>query len=380
MHPIPGSSILAPARRRSRLAPVRLAPVLLLASALTACATTGVSSGTPASSATPSAPWPTVAREHVDLWLHGYALLTRDTATVPFFRRGYRDRMAALKAQRNVFSQLDANRERLSARFAVNPGLVNGQFVPLYFASWQDMQQMVSLFLQAGGDPRASNDPTVQAYLAVLAASFPTGADRDWLRLFVQSLEDERTRFYDGYWQSEQRARAAARSSLDSLWQQVYRPKLQRYLNNTEQDNGEIYLSLPLDGEGRTVNLGERRNAVAVTFPDTPPEAIEAIYVVAHEIVNSVTNVAISDNTTPAEQRSGAVSAYAANTTVRGGALLLQRVAPELVAGYMRYYLRSANRSAPSGDPSSAFERAFPIPDVIRNAIVRQLDLVLGGI
>jgi hypothetical protein len=347
-----------------------------------ACATTGTTGGgTPTTSApTSTEPWPTVAREHVDLWLHGYAMLTRDTATVPFFERGYRDRMTQLKAQRNVYTQLDANRDKLSARFTVNPGLVNGQFVPLYFASWQELQQMVSLFLQAGGDPRASSDPTVQAYLGVLAASFPAAADRDWLRLYEQSLEEDRTRFYDSYWTSEQGARTATRNAVDSLWQRVYRPKLQRYLNNTQQDNGEIYLSLPLDGEGRTVNLGQRQNAVAVAFPDSPANAIEAVYVVVHEIVNAVTNVAIADNTTPAQQRSGAVSAYAANVTVRGGAMLLQKIAPELVAGYERYYLRSANRTVPSGSATVAFEAAFPIPNEVRDAVARQLEVVLGGI
>lgn len=262
----------------------------------------------------------------------------------------------------------------------MNPSLVNGQFIPLYFASWPEMQQMVSRFLQADGDPRAVTDPMARAYFGVLAASFPTAADRDWLRLFAQSLEDERARFYDAYWQSEQRARASTIARVDSLWHQAYRPKLQRYLTNSRQSNGEVYLSLPLDGEGRTVGLGDRRNAVAVSFPDAPAQAMEAIYVVVHEVVNSVTSVAINDNTTPAEQRSGAVSAYAANTTVRGGAMLLQRTAPELVTGYMRYYLRAANRSVPAGDPASAFQSAFPIPDIIREAIARQLDVVLAGI
>ena len=61
-------------------------------------------------------------------------------------------------------------------------------------------------------------------------------------------------------------------------------------------------------------------------------------------------------------------------------AILLQRVAPETAAGYMRFYLRSAGLSAPAGDPTTVFASAFPIPDAIRDAITRQLDVVLGGI
>jgi hypothetical protein len=46
----------------------------------------------------------------------------------------------------------------------------------------------------------------------------------------------------------------------------------------------------------------------------------------------------------------------------------------------MRYYLRSAGLAVPAGDPTSAFVTAFSIPDAIRDAVARQLDIVLGGI
>ena len=155
---------------------------------------------------------------------------------------------------------------------------------------------------------------------------------------------------------------------------------LQRFLNNTQQSNGELILSLPLDGEGRTIAYSKLQNSVAVQFPDRPMAAIEAVYVFAHETVNAITNTAITDNVTPAEQRSGATARYAANANVRAGAILLQRAAPELAAGYMRYYLRSAGLSEPTGDPSALFTSTFTIPDAIRDAITRQLEVVLGGI
>jgi len=364
------------------------AAVIALASSLSACVT-GTSSATPASgtaaatsptSAAQPTGWSIVSRDHVDLWLHGYAMLTRDTATIPYFERGYRERMLQLKAKRNVLTLLDANREKLSARFVTNPNLVSGQFAPLYFDSWPTMRNAISMFVQAEGNPRATNDPTLQSYFLVLASSFESPADRDWLRLFAQSLDDERNRFYLDYWSSEQRARDAARHGLDSLWRNVYRAKFLRYLNNTQQQAGELYLSLPLDGEGRSVSAAKRQNAVAVAFPTTSQTSIDAIYIFAHEVVNAITNIAISDNTTPAEVRSGAVASYSARATVRGGAMLLERIAPELASGYMRYYLQSANRPAPSGDPKAAFLAAFPIPDAIRDAIARQMDVVLGGI
>jgi hypothetical protein len=86
------------------------------------------------------------------------------------------------------------------------------------------------------------------------------------------------------------------------------------------------------------------------------------------------------DNTTPADQRSGIVDRMLPIATVRAGAILLQRIAPELVAGYQRFYLRSIGAAVPSGDPASAFVSEFSIPDAQINGITRQIDLVLAGI
>ena len=65
---------------------------------------------------------------------------------------------------------------------------------------------------------------------------------------------------------------------------------------------------------------------------------------------------------------------------VRGGHLLLQRTAPELAAGYARYYLRVAGLTPPTGDPSAAFAEAFPLPPAIVEALRRQIDTMLEGI
>src|SRR6202158_3985358 len=85
--------------------------------------------------ASPSIIWPVKTREHVDLWLHGFAMLQEDTTFVPFFKRGYSTNMIVLKNRENVVTQLDANRDRLRARLTAHPQLVNAQFVPLSFSS-----------------------------------------------------------------------------------------------------------------------------------------------------------------------------------------------------------------------------------------------------
>jgi hypothetical protein len=324
-------------------------------------------------------PWPIKTREHVDLWLHGFAMLQEDTTFVPFFRRGYSTNMTVLKNRANVVSQLDANRDRLRSRFGANPQLINAQFIPLSFSSWDEIVQVVNVFVRADGDPRAASSQAEANAIAFLAAYFPSAADRDWVRLFVTSLADERAKFYQSYWVQQQREKRNVLDEVDVLWQGTYRPRIQRFLNNTQQAAGDVLLSLPLDGEGRAQSSGKQTNILTVTFPDRPADAMEAIYVIMHEAVGSLAGVAVIDNITPEQRRTGLGERYTSAAAVRAGALLLQRTAPESVDGYMRYYLRSVNRSVGS-NVAASFNAAFSLPDTIREALNRQLDVVLGGI
>ncbi len=323
--------------------------------------------------------WPIKTREHVDLWLHGFAMLQEDTTFVPFFRRGYSSDMIVLKNRANVVSQLDANRDRLRARFGANAQLINAQFLPLSFSSWNEIVEVVNFFVRADGDPRAASSQMQANAIAFLAAYFPSAADRDWLRLFVTSLGDERAKFYQSYWAQQQREKRNVLDEVDVLWQGTYRPRIQRFLNNTQQAAGDIILSLPLNGEGRSQTSGKQANVMTVTFPDRPADAMEAIYVIAHEAVGTLANTAVIDNITPEQRRTGLGDRYTSAAAVRAGAMLLQRTSPEALDGYMRYYLRSVNRSVGS-NLTTSFNTAFSLPDTIRDALNRQLDVVLGGI
>jgi hypothetical protein len=366
---------------RCALRTARLVVPAALALLLSACSSGGASGGGASPSAStgaqptpaPYAPWGVKTREHVDLWLHSYALLTNDTSSPPLFRRDYRTTMTVTKNRANVLTGLDANREKLAARLATNPDLINGQFLPLYFGSWPEMKKYIEIFVQVNGDPRGAPSQDAAQAIALIAGSFPSAGDREWLRLFSQSVDNESERFYHSYWVQQQRDRTPTLAAVDSLWQKQ-RPKFQRFLNNTQQADGELLLSLPLDGEGRTVSATKRQNVVTVAFPDRPGVAAEAIYVFAHEVVGALVAQAVNDNTSPAERRSGVAARYQSNGALIAGHLLLQKVAPELAAGYSRYYLGAVGSSAPTLDAQ------FPLPELMRTSIARQIEIVLGGI
>src|SRR5215207_9958844 len=102
--------------------------------------------------------WVVDTREHVDLWLHAFALLQADSTRVPFFRRGYRDSVVAARKRANVISMIDVNRQNLSARFLAFPNLVSAQFVPLYFGTWEETRTSAELFLRNEGEDRNAGD------------------------------------------------------------------------------------------------------------------------------------------------------------------------------------------------------------------------------
>lgn len=342
---------------------------------LSACSSFGHGAPAPAPRAIH---WPVVTHEYVDLWLHGYAMLTRDAAQVPVFRRGYRDSVEAARHRGNVLTALDVNHEKLATLMAQNPEITNGQFLPLYFDSWDQMQQAVTAFVRADGQPGRAAPDTRQQF-AVIGSMYPTAQDREWLRLFTQSLGDESDHFYHQYWMAQQQAHAGVASAVDSLWNSLQQ-RFQRFLTNTQQTGGELALSLVLGGEGRTLNASPEHNEMVITMPPSRADAAEAIYGFAHEAVQTITNTAVNDNTTPAEQRSGAAAAYTPLAAVRGGAMLLQRVAPELLDGYMRFYLQQAGVAVPAGNVEPTFVGTFLVPTAVIADMSRQIGNALGGI
>ena len=70
--------------------------------------------------------------------------------------------------------------------------------------------------------------------------------------------------------------------------------------------------------------------------------------------------------------------AFVSAAAVRAGYRLLERVRPDLRRGTLVPTARGADDD--DEDMGAALERAFPLPEAIREAINRQLAVVLGGI
>ena len=355
---------------------------------VSACASAGGTTSAPSTpSGTTTAPpasvpqvrWPVKTSAYFDLWLHSFAVLTPDTSAIPLFKRGYRDSIATIKRRSNVLTSLDANRETLLRRMNANPNLVQAQFLVFEFASFAELQRATASFLQFEGQPNRAPDQGTAAVIARLASIFPTADDRDWLRLFMTGVADEQSRFFDAEYQRVTRERSGVLAAVQSKWN-TYRPKFDRFLNNTGQRVGEIYLSLPLGGEGRASTGADNQSIIAVPFPARTADAMEAIFVLAHEVTGNLVGPVIADNTTPAQQREGQSATLVAFGQVHAGLLLLQKIAPELVEPYAKYYLQQGGKYVPASNAATALRAAFPLPSAITAGLARQIEIVLGGI
>lgn len=321
--------------------------------------------------------WPVKLSEHVDLWLHAFAMVSEDTARVPLFRRGYRDSVTVVKNRLAILTSLDVNRATLARQLASSPGYQQAQFLAFEYASWDAMRSSAERYLQLTADSRLPRDR--DASTAGFAAVFPSTTDREWLRLFVVGVEAERRQFFGTEYPRVMRSRSAVVTAVDSLWQVVYRPRFDRFLNNSGQSHGDVLLSIPVGGAGRSGSGRERQSAIAVPFPDRVSDATNVIVVLAHELTGRIAALVVRDNTTVAERRSGAADRLLMAAQVRAGAMLVERVAPELSNTYRRYYLLYATVMATDGDLAASFARNFDLPAAVQTDMQRQIDLALSG-
>lgn len=339
-------------------------------------------------------PWPVKTRYVVDLWLHGYAMLETDSVGVPDFRRDYRDAMVVEKNSRSITTRLDDNTDALRRGLRQNPSLILGQELVLKEQSWEEMGNDIAAFLTAGtataGGSKEGRPSILSTWKRTKGASaettdkmtalgriYRTESDRAWLKLFALSLTDEHSKFYEQYWRDQQRTMRPVLAAVDSEFSQHYLKFFRSYLRGVQLPTGEILLSLPLDGEGRTFLAGQ--HSIAIGFPVSADSSLEAVYSFAHEAAGVVAEEAVQEGTTVAEQRSGVAGRYVSPAEVRGGAMLLQRAIPELVPGYERHYLSAARVPMSGAAVDTVFVRAFPLKQSMIDAMDRKLDSAMRG-
>ncbi|HEX7051506.1 MAG TPA: hypothetical protein VF188_14970 [Longimicrobiales bacterium] len=328
--------------------------------------------------------WRVGAAEHLALWYHGLAYTragaARDTVVLPPYRPGYVDSIVAVKRARGVYpTELDRRADEFAERFR-DGGYDGLQFVPLYFRNMEALFAGIALWRRAGGDPRRTGSADAARVVAFLSTLFPRGEQREVVAEFAGVLREEADTFYHAYWQELGPDLVRRAAAVQTEWDRLA-PRLRTYLDYLQLEDGELFLVPALDGEGRTVTRGTTSPRVAVPAPpDGRPR--EAVLAFVHELLYPLVGDVIRDYLAPVRIREVGEDVLAARAAARGGALLLDRAAPDRAADYRRFYLRAAGRTPPE-DPASleaAFADAFPIPSELERGLVEVIERALAGI
>lgn len=318
--------------------------------------------------------WRFTVDEHVALWYHGLALTDAGTTgnnPVPPYRAGYAGEVDAARRRAGGSSALGTNAAALGSRLESTGADAGLQFLPLYFASFDQIRQAVDVWNRAGGDPNRASDAQTQAVIAFLSQRFPSAQQRAAVVDFVTALDQERTAFFARWWQETQPSALAQES--EALWRSL-QPQMVAFLRYTDAGGGHATLVPALRGEGRA----ESGRGVAVTAIGgrAGEDARVIVGRVIHELAYPIAAEAIGDAVAPARIREIGEETLVSRAAVRAGAMVLERVAPELLGAYTDDYIRAAG-----GDPGrTTLIRQFPLPDELVEPLRSAVQLATAGI
>jgi hypothetical protein len=280
--------------------------------------------------------WRVRARPQVDLWYHGLATVgaARDTL-LPQYNPAYPADMRQVKRGRGLApTRLDSLTEYFRSQFRSRDQFQFFDQLPLYFQDATPHQMLTAL--EAVADRRAyRNDavsPEAMAGASVAAQVFTRGNQRRVLKRYVEALQQEWDVFYGEYWEQTTTANLDRLSDLDEFWAVSVAPRLEDFFAQRWLDAGTIMVSPAVGPDGRLF-IGapsDRTDNQVVVWSPAGSSPREPAYHVIKELCYSVVTAAL-DGLVDMREETRPLRMTAA---VRCGALVLDRYAPILSAGY----------------------------------------------
>lgn len=351
---------------------------VLAAMWLAACATTkGIPEGPVFPELRPGR-WAVRHSAPVDLWYHGLAIVGfgRD-APLPLYGPDYADMIRAVKEAAGVYpSALDRQAETFRLRFERDRAFQSLHFGALHFRTVGEMDEVVGMVVEGGGKAQQLSDPRLALAAQWFASSFPRRAQRELLGRWVDALREEWNAFYFDYWERLNGELASQVQALDARWNSAYGPRLGALLSYLLLDEGTIFVVPALGPEGRSFPLDRRENWIAVAWDPERDSPDAPLHRAVREICFAFSSDVVTESTTQEEQRTEGAR-FDAMAAVRAGAIVLERVAPDLVPGYRDTFVRAVGRS---GDTEAEFAAAFPLPDRVVDGLERRVDFLLSGL
>jgi hypothetical protein len=355
---------------------------LLVLLALSACAKPArVEEVTPAT----LTGWQVTTAEYIALWYHALAYartaVPPESTVLPRFAPGYVERIVARKRQQGVYpTPLDERAAEFGRIFGSSDVYQGLEFLPLYFRDAEALYSGISLWNRAGGNPYSAGSPEAAQIVAFLSQLFPRPAERQAVVEWVALVQEEDSAFYAAYWASQAATNQAAVTAVQQEWDALT-PALSQFLEYTRSRRGQLFLTPALGAEGRTVLSQTSVPRVAVLEPPATQPG-QAVWSLVHELLYPLVGDVIRENVAPARIRELGEERLSSLAALRGGAILLQRTAPQRVDEYRRFFLEAAGHPAParSAELAAAFDAAFPLSPELLRGLEAAVDMALAGI
>ena len=234
-------------------------------------------------------------------------------------------------------------------------------FVPLWFVGERPEAVLAALHaaLTPGTQPTV---PRIAQRAAAVAGAFRTPAQRALVRDFVDALDEE--------WRTTPRphgpgAAATTLATLQRRWNEELGPALSPFLVGTRRTDGVILPVAALGFEGRIVRPADGSRTIVAVARGAPGDTTAPLLAAVHELafalldrVPALEPAAANDGRDRfAAQRERDVAA------LRGGAMLLEQLAPGWVAPYRRLFSGGVETSA------ERFAQLFPLAPTTERAL-----------
>ncbi len=315
----------------------------------------------------PAPSWIVRARPQLDLWYHALATIGIENEQVlPKYNPDYAAEMTRIKRDLGMFpTPLDSMSDYFRSRLESSSEVEFFDKAPLYFPT-ASPEEMLSA-LEAVADRRAYQPdrlvPAVRIGAILATQVFQSGSSRRVLKRFVTTLRQEWDVFYRDYWHENIHADSAERAALDEFWTTMVAPGLEAFLQRLRLDGGDIVVSPSVGPEGRLWEgdpMGREDNQIVVWNPsDVGPRdpAYNVVKEACYALVDQMVEDLVEDRKEIADVRM--------NAAVRCGALVLDRYAPIMSAGYRRAMMRSVSADSVTATVSRFEERFQLEPNVL---------------
>ncbi len=311
-----------------------------------------------------AARWRVERDAFAELWYHGLATIgAGPDQPLPLYSAAHARAVRARKQARGIATRLDASAPALRVVLAADSAYEMLHFVPPFFVGEEPVAVLGALRSALSGAAGGRAAPhSLAARAAAVAASLPTSRQRQALLPLLDALEDEWrsvVREDRGTWAPP----AGALAELQRAWDDEIAPPLSAYLDALSPSSGLIVVVAAVGPEGRIVSRTDGRTVVVVGADLASGVRHAPLLAAVRELAYPLLDRAAWVSKAPHGDRLAAERARRI-AAVRGGAMLLETLAPALAPDYQRAFLAAA------GDRRSrTFESEYPMDRASESAL-----------